>query len=388
MGGHGRQRGLPEPATDAAPVNRRPDGRSRWSRVLRVALWSFLFWTAIGVFFATQLRFAGLTWSVALEWSLPRWYTWGLLTPAVFRLDRRLVESFRLAARIALHIPLGVAWTTLAILIRLIARPIRGAEWPAEFSAFFFERFYPDLVIYAVIAGVSMARAYTVHMRERERQARDQAARLARELVQARLHSLRAQLQPHFLFNALNTISELTESNARLARRLMEQLGDLLRASLTHSEHHFVTLGEELTFLDDYLAIESARFEGRITVAVDADDDVLGLRMPSFLLQPLVENAVRHGVAPRLSGGRIEVTATREDATLLLRVRDDGLGLPPDWNIGRDAGVGLSNLRSRLEQLYSRVDLLRVSPGHSGGTDVQVRIPVEPSPDHSGTERA
>jgi signal transduction histidine kinase len=350
------------------------------ARRLRSALWAFLFWTAIGLFFAMQLRFAGLSWSVAIEWSLPRWYSWGLLAPLVFRIDRRLVESLRLAGRIALHLPLAIAWTTLAILIRLAARPIRGAEWPADFSAFFFERFYPDLVIYAVIATVSMVRGYAGHMREREQQAREQATRLERELARARLHSLRAQLQPHFLFNALNTMSALTESNPRLARQLMGQLGDLLRASLTHSENPLVPLGEELTFLDDYLAIETARFEGRVAVAVDADDNVLELPVPSFLLQPLVENAFRHGVAPRLSGGHIDVTATRDDGMLRLRVRDDGLGLPSGWHLDRDMGIGLSNLRSRLAQLYNRTDLLHVKPGERGGVNVEVRIPIGSPP--------
>jgi LytS/YehU family sensor histidine kinase len=135
-------------------------------------------------------------------------------------------------------------------------------------------------------------------------------------------------------------------------------------------------LGEELTFLDDYLAIETARFEGRVAVAVDADDNVLDLPVPCFLLQPLVENAFRHGVTPRLSGGRIDVTATRDDGEVLLRVRDDGLGLPGGWHIDRDMGIGLSNLRSRLEQLYNRTDLLRVNPAEHGGVDVEVRIPI------------
>ena len=151
--------------------------------------------------------------------------------------------------------------------------------------------------------------------------------------MESQLQSLRAQLQPHFLFNALNTISAFTETNPQMARRLMAQLGDLLRASLTHAAQPLVTLGEELTFLDDYLAIESARFEGRMHVSVRADDDLLPVMVPSFLLQPLVENAIRHGVGPRLSGGRVEVTATGAPSALSLRVRDDGVGLPPDWQL-------------------------------------------------------
>jgi LytS/YehU family sensor histidine kinase len=139
-----------------------------------------------------------------------------------------------------------------------------------------------------------------------------------------------------------------------------------------------VTLGEELTFLDDYLGIESARFEDRITVDVIADENAADVRVPSFLLQPLVENAIRHGIAPRASGGRIEVSASREGGNLILRVRDDGVGLPVDWDIERCAGVGLSNLRGRLATFYGQDDLLRVRAIASGGVDVQVTIPVAP----------
>jgi LytS/YehU family sensor histidine kinase len=187
-------------------------------------------------------------------------------------------------------------------------------------------------------------------------------------------------MQPHFLFNALNTISAFTESDPRLARRLMEQLGRLLRASLAHSSRPVVSLGEELTFLDDYLAIESARFEDRISVDVSADDRAVDALVPSFLLQPLVENAIRHGVAPRLSGGRIQVTATLEEKTLDLRVRDDGLGLREDWNIDTHAGIGLSNLRSRLEHIYGRDDLLHISRMATGGVEVRVTIPLVAAP--------
>lgn len=224
---------------------------------------------------------------------------------------------------------------------------------------------------------MAIARDYAAQLRKRERQAHEmalQTADLERRLVEARLQSLRAQLQPHFLFNALNTISALT--NSQTARRLMGQLGDLLRASLTHASRPLVTLGEELTFLDDYLAIESARFEDRMTVAVHVDDDLLDVRVPSFLFQPIVENAIRHGVAPRLSGGAVEVTATRDGSTLKLRVRDNGVGLSAGWHFQRDAGVGLRNVASRLEHVYGRPGLLRVQPAAAGGVDVQIDLPL------------
>jgi hypothetical protein len=334
------------------------------------------------VAFATQLYFAGLPWRQALTWSLPQWYAWGLLTPFVFWIDRRLLRFPSPVARFALHVPLGIAFTLLSIGLRLLTRPLRGSPWPPDIAEFFLERFYSDLMIYAVIAAVSMSRDYAAQVRQRERQAADlalQTADLERRLIESRLQSLRAQLQPHFLFNALNTISAFTETDPQTARRLMGQLGDLLRASLTHANRPLVTLGEELTFLDDYLAIESARFEGRITVSVKADDDLLNIMVPSFLFQPLVENAIRHGVAPRVSGGRVEVTATRSGSTLTLRVRDDGLGLPVDWQFDRNAGVGLRNVASRLEHVYGRPDLLRVTSNSTGGVDVQIDLPVRPS---------
>jgi signal transduction histidine kinase len=324
-----------------------------------------LFWTALGVFFATQIYLLNRStpWTTALAFSLPRWYVWGLLTPAIFWVDRRLGATCSLKVRVAWNVPIGIAWTCLSLAIRLLTRPLRGSPQIPTVTAFFLERFYWDLLIYAVIVGVSISRDYAFQVREQERQSHQlalEAADLERRLVEARLEALRAQLHPHFLFNALNTISAFTDTNPRIARRLMEQLGDLLRASLTHAAQPLVTLGEELTFLDDYLAIESARFEDRLNVTVRVSDDLLHLNVPSFLLQPIVENAIRHGIAPRLSGGHVDVTATRTDSMLTLRVQDDGVGLPPAWRFEERAGVGLRNVASRLEHLYGRGDLLRV----------------------------
>ena len=350
---------------------------NRW---LRNFLWAALLWTVLAVVFATQLYFAGLPWSQALAWSIPRWYSWGVVTPAVFWLDKRLGRGRSLPVRVALHVPLGLGWTTLSIALRLVTRPLRGAGVPEDLGEYFLERFYSDLLVYAVIAGASMARDYAAQVRERERDAHQQAlerAELERHLVEARLQGLRAQLHPHFLFNALNTISAFTETDPPTARRLMGQLGSLLRASLALAGRPLVTLAEELTFLDDYLAVESARFEGRISVTVDADDDILGRTVPGFLLQPIVENAIRHGVAPRLSGGRVEVTAKAGAAGTVLRVRDDGVGVPADWSFDTHAGVGLRNAASRLEHLYRRQDLLIVQRRPEGGLDVDITIPSQ-----------
>jgi two-component system, LytTR family, sensor kinase len=353
-------------------------------QTFQIACGAFLFWTALGVFFASQLRFAGLRWGAALAYSMPRWYSWGLLTPGIVRVDRQLGRNRTLAARVAWHLPIGVGWTCLSIAIRLATRPLRGSPPIGSLTQFFLERFYWDLLIYAVIAGVAISRDYAAQVRQRETQASELAietADLERRLVEARLQSLRAQIHPHFLFNALNTISAFTETDPRTARQLMERLGDLLRASLTLGSRPLVALADELTFLDDYLAIESARFEGRVTVSVNADDDALDVMVPSFLLQPLVENAIRHGVARRVSGGHVEVTAVRKESTLHLRVRDNGVGLCPGWEFERNAGIGLRNIASRLEHLYGGADPLRLTPIASGGVDVQVDLPLTPLPD-------
>ena len=159
----------------------------------------------------------------------------------------------------------------------------------------------------------------------------------------------------------------------------MAQLGDLLRESLRHAAQPLVTLGEELTFLDSFLEIESARFEGRLHVSVQAPDNLLPVMVPSFLLQPLVENAIRHGVGARLSGGRVEIAATGTPSALVVRVRDDGVGLPPGWSFERDAGVGLRNVAARLEHLYGRPGLLRVSSPASGGVEIQIDMPGLPA---------
>jgi sensor histidine kinase YesM len=350
-------------------------------RRLTVVLWAIVFWTMLVLFFASQDYVLGdgrVSLTLALKWEGSRWYLWGLLAPLIAAVDRWIGRGRPLGRRLALHLPLGLAWTALALTIRLYIRPLIGVDWPSSIATYVLERVYWDLLIYAVIAGVVIALDLAAEARAHEQEAHRlqlEAVELERHLAEARLQSLRSQLQPHFLFNALNTMSSLTETDPKTARRLMEQLGRLLRMSLRHAATPLVTLAEELTFLDDYLAIESVRFEGRISVSVHAEDETLDALVPSFLLQPLVENAIRHGVGPRLSGGRIGVTAVREGTRLLLRVTDDGLGLPPDWNARREAGVGLRNTAARLEQLYPHDHLFRVAPEASGGVVVRIDLP-------------
>lgn len=351
-------------------------------RTLKLVAYAILFWTGLSLFFALQVYLLNgrTNWRAAFAQAAPQWYVWGLLTPAISWLDRQIGARGGIKTRVAFHIPLGIAMTMLAITIRLLTRPLRGSLWPASIFAFYAGRFNWDLLIYAVIAGVCASRDYARQAKQRDEEAHRmqlRATNLERRLVEAQLESLRAQLHPHFLFNALNTISAFTETAPQRARRMMERLAQLLRASLRYTSESMVTLDQELTFLDDYLAIESARYEGRITVSVQAADDLLPLRVPGFLLQPLVENAIRHGVSKRLTGGHVKVTASREGPNLRLRVQDNGAGLPVDWQFPLDAGIGLRNIASRLEHLYGRTDLMQIAPLIPEGVEVIITVPLE-----------
>ena len=355
---------------DGSSVASETASRPRIVRWLKLGVLAFLLWTALAVVFATQLYFAGLPWSQALEWSIPRWYAWGLLTPFVFWIDRRLHGMPSPVARFALHVPLGIAFTLLSIVLRLVARPLRGAPWPPDIGEFFLERFYSDLLIYAVIAGVSMSRDYAAQVRQRERQAAElalQTADLERRLVESRLQSLRAQLQPHFLFNALNTISAFTETDPAdrapadgAARRPAACVADARQSSARHPRR-----GADVSRrLSGHRVGAFRRTHHASPSRPTTTFSTSWCRVSSFSRSSRTRSvtASRRGCP----GGRVEVTATRGGATVTLRVRDDGVGLPAGWQFDRDAGVGLRNVASRLEHLYGRADLLRVVPNGAG----------------------
>jgi signal transduction histidine kinase len=336
--------------------------------------------TAVGLAFAVHWRALGppTSWTELLRETMPRWYVWGALVPLVARADGRLGAGRGLRARLLVHVPLALGWTAVAVAAEVALGPLLGAEPSRSWFASAAMRYPAELLVYGMLAGALIARDYAAEARRREREASGlavRAARLEAGLAEARLRALGAQLHPHFLFNALNTVSAYTEREPATARRLMAELGALLRASLDHAARPEVTLAEELAFLDAYLAIERARFAGRLAVAVRADDGALGALVPGFLLQPLVENAIKHGVAPRAAGGRVDVAVRRAGGRLLLRVADDGVGLPAGWVLGDHAGVGLGNVAGRLDGLYPGRHRFRVGPGAEGGVVVEVEVP-------------
>jgi two-component system LytT family sensor kinase len=194
---------------------------------------------------------------------------------------------------------------------------------------------------------------------------------------QARLNALRMQLDPHFLFNALNTISSHVERDPRLTRSMIEHLGDLLRMSLETKDRQEVPLAEELAFLGHYLEIQKIRFGDQLEVRIEVASEVRYANVPSLFLQPLVENAIRHGISRRASGGTVIVTARQVGDNLSIVVADDGVGLPASWSVERSTGLGLSVTRERLAGLYSGNHSFNVRRRLEGGTAVEILLPLQ-----------
>jgi LytS/YehU family sensor histidine kinase len=202
---------------------------------------------------------------------------------------------------------------------------------------------------------------------------------LSAQLAEARLGALRMQLNPHFLFNSLNALAVLVrDQKTHDASRMLERLGAVLRQVLQGEKRHEVPLSDELRFIEQYLAIEQVRFSDRLRLVWSIDPSVRDALVPEFILQPLVENAVRHGVAKRSEAGTIEVAASAIGDRLVLSVRDDGPGYREEQ---AEAGVGLANVRARLETLFDRAARLELRRGESGGTIATIELPLRRGPD-------
>lgn len=348
------------------------------------------FWTTVGLVFALPRLAAGGAWSTPLLSSLAEWWSWGLLAPLIVALDRRLpFGSGQPVARLLAHLICGPVVTAVYIYVYTIAgallqvqpwsRLIEGHPLHDALQGMFLWA----LLVYCLIVGGWWA--YQSH--HRYVAAELQMERLERNYSEARLNALRLQLDPHFLFNALNTISAQVQSEPKLARKMIEHLGDLLRLSLDPKSRHEITLADELAFLDHYLAIQKIRFGDKLNVELAIAADVRDAAVPSLFMQPLVENAIRHGFSRRARGGRITVTANRRGAMLDIRIADDGDGLPPGWSLEGQAGLGLQVTRERIAGFHPDGDSrFEVGPRAEGGTDVAIAFPfrvLEPNREES-----
>jgi two-component system LytT family sensor kinase len=347
--------------------------KNRWGHwIAAIPLWSTL-----GVLFALP-GLSSSNWSRALLGSLAQWWSWGLVAPLIFWTDARLpFKENQLGMRILAHLLASVPLTLLYFYAVIAMQVFLGlGAWSALAHPLSVLNTFGLLwswVVYWVIFGVIQTFRYYEHYRASELR----LERMERNFTQARLNALRMQLDPHFLFNALNTISSQVEPNPRLARTMIEHLGDLLRLSLDARDRQEILLAEELAFLDHYIAIQKIRFRENLRIEIQVTSDVKYALVPCLIAQPLVENAIRHGISRRASGGTVAVIAQHRPGQLQIRVADDGVGLPSGWTLETSSGMGLSVTRERILGLYPGGNSsFSVRPRSGGGTEVEISLPL------------
>jgi two-component system LytT family sensor kinase len=363
---------------------------------------AFLVWTALGAFFFSQ----GLTQKFLSGEPTPWWhyliawftgvYTSALLTPTVLWLGRKFrFERRNWPRRAALHLLFSLAFALIhvAVLSELLSR---FGVFPSVMKGFtrtliflLMTGFHQNLVDYWLILGIQYALRYYRGYRERERQAVQlelRASELKAQLARAHLSSLKMQLQPHFLFNTLNAIVVLVrQRKTGQAEEMLARLSDLLRCVLEDVEAHEVPLRRELEYLRLYLSIEQVRFQDRLRIDVAAEPEVLDAAFPHMGLQPIVENAIRHGIGRSSAAGWIAVRAARVHDTLEVIVQDDGHGFPTNYSAA-GPGIGLANMRARLRQLYGEAARLTAENGSRGGAVLTIVLPFRLVPDLTGPE--
>ncbi len=339
-----------------------------------------LAWTAIGLVFALPALSAGAGWRRPLLASLAQWWAWGLVAWLIVTADRRLPFSDKqLPRRIVAHLLLSLPVTAAYIYVFATVLALMGLEaWSLVLGTQAIRGALRGMFLWSWLVYWLIVGAWQVYLYyERYLSSELRMERLERRFSEARLNALRMQLDPHFLFNALNTISSQVERDPRLARAMIEHLGDLLRLSLESKDRQQVPLAEEMAFLDHYLAIQQIRFGDNLKVDIQIAPDVKYASVPCLFIQPLVENAIRHGISRRSSGGTVVVSARRVEHQLQIRVLDDGMGLPPGWRLETSAGLGLSVTRDRIAGLYpDGTSRFAVRRRVDGGTEVEIALPL------------
>jgi len=346
-------------------------------------------WTLFALFFSTQLYlniiYHGRSQPfllILIPW-LTCGYLWAALTPVALWLARRFpLEKEVIVRRVALHLVFAVLISLLQLVaynfvFQTLVRRSSDSFFPlGPFQDVVVGQFHFNLLLYCVLVGLYQTFDYYRRFRERQQRAAQlelEAAQLETQLTRAQLDALKMQLHPHFLFNTLNTISVLMEEDVSAANEMLLRLSDLLRAALKNNEAHEVTLEEELKFLEKYLQIEQARFQDRLKVRIEPAPETLTAYLPNLILQPLVENAIRHAVAPRTTETLIEIRSHKSDGHLHLSVSDNGEGMV-EQAIPTN-GIGLRNTRARLEKLYGPNQDFRLETTTGGGVHISIIIP-------------
>lgn len=345
----------------------------------------FAFWTLFGLWSAQQNALVTVTSGESVE-SWPRlfvipmggaWF-WALLTPIAMWITRRVRNgNVALVTAVAAHLGTFLVFHTMDAAVYAWLRDIAGVA-PRTFIQLFFTVASYNGLVYVVVVMFTMALDYRAAFRDRALR----AAQLETQLALAQFHALRAQLHPHFLFNSLNAISALIQKDPERAERMLARLSELLRIAIDTAGTPEIRLVDEVEFVKRYLEVERMRFGDRLNVRVELADDTYDSLVPSMVLQPLVENAVRHGVAPNPGPGSVEIHAEREGPALRIVVRDTGNGMKAGGTNGhRREGVGLSTTRARLARLYGDAQQLALVNLPGGGFESRVTIPF-----HRGEE--
>jgi two-component system LytT family sensor kinase len=338
-----------------------------------------LLWSTLGLLFALP-GLSSPNWNRSLLASLSFWWAWGLVTPLIFWTDARLpFKENQLGMRVLAHFLASIALTLLdSYVFAAIAAFVGLSAWNSlEATRFLANAFNEGILwkwlVYWAIFGARQTFRYYEHYLSSELR----LEQMERSFSQARLNALRMQLDPHFLFNALNTISSQVERDPRLARSMIEHLGDLLRLSLDARDRQEIPLAEELAFLDHYVAIQKIRFAENLRIEIQVTPEVKYALVPCLIVQPLVENAIRHGISRRASGGTVTVIAERGQNQVEIRVVDDGVGLPSGWTLETSSGMGLSVTRERIVGLHPDGNSrFSVRPRSGGGTEVEISLPL------------
>jgi two-component system, LytTR family, sensor kinase len=348
----------------------------------RESFWSAIVWTGVGLFDAVQtvlvMKTGGMhhAWTELFCFRALYWLVWALATPAVLRLGMRIAAQD--PRRLAWHNHLlfcmligllSAFWTAVLeqALDPWLATP--PPSWPTIWKQHFFNGVLGSMVLYLTVLTIG----YGVRAREGLMREQAKRAHLNEQLVQAQLDALRRQIEPHFLFNTLNAVTGLIrEQRNDDAVDMIANLGELLRCVLTDADRDLVTLGEELAFLDTYLAIQKLRFGERLQYRAQVPTALLTARLPVLLLQPLVENAFTHGLARRAQGGWITLSVAATESMLSITIYNDGPPLPPDAPGG---GIGLANVRKRLASLYDGKESLTLC-NRGEGVEVRLCLPL------------
>ncbi len=371
-------------------THKRAESRSespRW-------LWIVAIWGGIGLFDATQnvfvMRAEGMHhyWSRLFFTLLISWLPWLLATPLVLRLGRRHPPAkWRRAATWAAHLgacgAIGLVYSVWVAMWESWLNPWALSQ-PDPFRELWLHKFSGGLLSDVILYSVILLVGHLIDSREKLALQQTETARLSEQLSKAQLNALRRQIEPHFLFNTLNAIAGLVrEQRNDAAVSMIAGLSDFLRRVVEDSDRQQVPLGEELEFTQKYLEIQKARFAERLQFSVEVPAELLSAQVPSLILQPMVENAVKHGIAKRVHGGAIRIAASRSNGTLTLSVYNDGPSLPAGWETSAP-GIGISNVRTRLQSLYGEGFDLRLRNRKRGGVEAAVSVPYVSV---TGTER-